>query len=112
MKNEIRPRAPTDNLGTGDAPAAPPASCGDNLESVAFGQKLLGFLTAELQHLLDRILQVGDALFPGFALAVGLGKLHAGRSETRFAIERAVVPNRRDIHGKTMMVGARGVKRA
>ena len=74
------------------------------------GQKLLSFFTTELQHFFDRFPQVRNALLAGFTLAIGLGELHAGRSETRFAIERAIMQNYGDIHGKNMMAGAHRVK--
>ena len=74
------------------------------------GQKLLSFFTTELQHFFDRFPQVRDALLAGFTLAVSFRKLHAGRSETRFAIERAIMQNHGDIHGKNMMAGAHRVK--
>ena len=60
----------------------------------------MGLFTSVRKNVVNRGAKIGQALFPGLSLAVGLGKFGADSGKTSLAVDRTVVKFDGQVHGE------------
>lgn len=95
------PPLPTNIHLPTDEPARPCVSCLKRFEAFANGQRLCRFIAPISENFIHRRTQIVDAIFHTFPLAVGFGKLDAGRGVTRFSILRTIMKQCGNFHSST-----------
>ena len=89
--NGCRLREPKSSRGIEDGKGDRPASRGNGFQLFTANHGFLGLFPPEGQKVVDAGAEIGEALFAGFALAVGFGKLGANGGKAGFAVDGTVV---------------------
>ena len=89
--NGCRLREPKSSRGIEDGKGDRPASRGNSFQLFTANHGFLGLFPPEGQEIVDGGAKIRQALFPGFTLAVGLGKLGADGGKAGFAVDGTVV---------------------
>ena len=89
--NGCRLREPRSSRGIEDGKGDRPASRGDGFQLFTTHHGFLGLFPPEGQQVVDAGAEIGETLFAGFALAIGLGKLSTDGGKAGFAVDGTVV---------------------